>query len=223
MLLLAPLVGTGLHVPYHLIVGGQLGASLLSMHIFAHASRFDGLSSSSSGDAGLSPIAAMGAYGGDGNSSSHLDFHKPTTSSSTRIASCAAPPPQRSVPIQAAHPPAATPPCCVQATLLLLPQVSVGAPGAFTRPRRLLQACAAEWLRGARQAEAPAMCCAGCGTGEEEDRLAHAAGRGSGPSPPCRTRTKRSAKMGAATQAPWHSLQALAVLVSHRAYFVRSS
>lgn len=81
LLLLAPLVGTGLHVPYHLIVAASLGASLLSMHIFVHASRF-GAPEGFDGD-GTSVLY--------GNLSSQLALGKPSTSSSTRVSLCATP------------------------------------------------------------------------------------------------------------------------------------
>merc|ERR1711935_5804 len=80
LLLLAPLFGTGLHVPYPLVVGAQLCASLLSMHIFVHASRFeayDGMSDDTA-DATFAPLFY-------GNASSQLSLYKPSTSSSMRV------------------------------------------------------------------------------------------------------------------------------------------
>ena len=81
LLLLAALFATGLHVPYHRIVCAQLGAMLLSMHIFVHSSRFE-----AHDDAGHTP--AEGAFGPafyGNSSSSQLTFDKPSTSSSTRV------------------------------------------------------------------------------------------------------------------------------------------
>ena len=84
MLLLAPLFGTGLHVPYPLIVAAQLGASLLSMHVFVHSSRFEAYDGS--GDGGMSDAdAAPGPIFG-GNASAKLFPYRPSTSSSTRVA-----------------------------------------------------------------------------------------------------------------------------------------
>lgn len=83
LLLLAALFATGLHVPYHLIACAQLGASLLSMHIFVHSSRFE-----AHDEAGHTP--ADGAFRPVfyANTSSQLAFGKPSTSSSTRVTLC---------------------------------------------------------------------------------------------------------------------------------------
>ena len=86
LLLLAPLFGTGLRVPYPLVVGAQLCASLLSMHIFVHASRFeayDGMDDDTT-DATFAPLF----YGNA--SSQQLSLYKPSTSSSMRVTLCAA-------------------------------------------------------------------------------------------------------------------------------------
>ena len=86
LLLLAPLFGTSLRVPYPLVVGAQLCASLLSMHIFVHASRFeayDGMGDDTT-DATFAPLF----YGNA--SSQQLSLYKPSTSSSMRVTLCAA-------------------------------------------------------------------------------------------------------------------------------------
>ena len=86
LLLLAPLFGTSLRVPYPLVVGAQLCASLLSMHIFVHASRFeayDGMDDDTT-DATFAPLF----YGNA--SSQQLSLYKPSTSSSMRVTLCAA-------------------------------------------------------------------------------------------------------------------------------------
>ena len=167
LLLLAALFATGLHVPYHLIVCAQSGASLLSMHIFVHASRFEALD-----DAGHTP--ADGAFSPafhDANASSPFSLlEKPSSSSSTRVTLCVTAPNALRSP---RRPACATQPvraCYVPARR---PQVPAGPHWALARPRRLLQARAAEWIRRARQGDPPAACGACRGAGHAHDGHGH--------------------------------------------------
>lgn len=135
LLLLAPLFGTSLRVPYPLVVGAQLCASLLSMHIFVHASRFeayDGMGDDTT-DATFAPLF----YGNA--SSQQLSLYKPSTSSSMRVTLCAA----ATSAAKYAPPPStqATPPMPADGLVTcLVRQVPTGAARALSHPCRVLQA-----------------------------------------------------------------------------------
>ena len=156
LLLLAPLLGTGLHVPYHLIVLAQLGASLLSMHIFVHSSRFE-----AHDDAGHTPAEGSFSPAFYANASSQRPFDKPSTSSSTRVTLCVTAPPICTD--RAAKPahrlstphgmcmhvcrPITQPVRGCHVLSLLASQVPAHPHGTLAGPRRLLQVRAVDWIR----------------------------------------------------------------------------